>query len=123
MKQISLTLLLGSILVILFDTFASITSLHFQIDYTLFSAGSNFIYAYTGFYCAKYGSLLWSIVGAGVVGLVDSTIGWYISWLIGPGRPEIEMNSVEIFTTMIFVSLTAMPFGLIGGLFSRWLNR
>ena len=122
-KQIFITLLLGSLLVLSFDTLASLVSLHLQIDYGSFSFGSSFIYAYIGFYCAKYGNLLWSTLGAGVIGLIDSTFGWYISWMIGPGRPDFEMTSAEILTAVIFVSLTAMPFGLIGGLIHRWLNR
>ncbi len=123
MKQISLTLLFGSFLVVLIDALASLVSLHFQINYALFSIVSSFIYAYIGFYCAKYKGLLWSVIGAGIIGLVDSTLGWYVSSMISQSRFQIEMNSTEITTTIVFVLLTAMVFGLIGGLISRWLNR
>lgn len=123
MKQISLTILFGSFIVILFDIFASLFSFNFQINYVYFSIISFFIYAYIGFYCAKYENLLWAAVGGGVIGLVDSTFGWYVSSMIQNGRFQIDMISTEIIAGIIFVLLAAMFFGLIGGLISHWLNR
>ena len=123
MKQIALLLLLASFIVILFDIFASLFSFNFQINYAYFSIVSFFIYAYIGFYCAKYGNLLWAAVGGGIIGLVDSTFGWYMSSMIHRGQFLIEMTASEMIATMLFVFLTAMIFGLIGGLISRRLNR
>ncbi|HEX8246684.1 MAG TPA: hypothetical protein VF599_00750 [Pyrinomonadaceae bacterium] len=123
MKAVVSTILFGSFLVIIFDTLASLFSLHFQINYGWFGFGSLLIYIYVGFCCAKYGSLLWSAIGGGILGLVDSTIGWYISWIIGPGNPGVEISAPEIFATIIFVTATTIPFGFLGGLFNRWLRR
>ena len=123
MKRIILTILLSSLLVITFDTLASLASLHLQIDYSLFRFGSFFIYIYIGFYFAGYGSLLWSAVGAGIAALVDSTIGWYISWVIGPGNPGFDLTATDIFTAIISVILAAMCLGFLGGLFNRLLRR
>lgn len=123
MKHIFLTLILGSVLVIIFDTLASLISFHFQVSYGLFIIGSIFIYAYIGFYCARYGGLLWSAVGAAIIGAVDSTLGWYVAWAIGPGRTDNALNYTEILVTIIFIASMAIPVGLIGGLFYRLLNR
>ena len=61
--------------------------------------------------------------GGGIIGLVDSTFGWYISSMIQHGRFQIDLSLTEMIATMLFVFLTAMFFGLLGGLISRWLNR
>lgn len=113
----------GAFFVILIDALASLVTLHFQINYSLFSIVSFFIYGYMGFYCAKYGGLLWSAIGAGIIGLIDSTLGWYISSMIKPDHFQIQSNSTAIITTIVVVSFTAMLFGLIGGLINRWSSR
>ena len=53
------------------------------------------------------------------MGLVDSTLGWYISWTMGPGKPEIDMDATMIIATIIIVTLLAAFIGMIGGFFAR----
>jgi hypothetical protein len=124
MKRIILIALLGSLAIVLFDIFSSFASLNFNIPYSLFSVGSFLIYACVGFFGAKYGNLWKAALAAGIVGFTESTVGWYISWLIGPGRFEIEISqAVFVFTIIvivIFAVVTAALLGLIGGLLSRW---
>lgn len=120
MKQLISVVLSGALAVILFDTLASFISRKFQISYGLFSIGSFFIYICVGFFGAKYGDLMRAVIIAGIIGVIDSTIGWYISWIIGPGQTNIELTVVNIASIIIFVTITALLFGLVGALFSRW---
>ncbi len=122
MKKTALVVLIGAITVILFDTVASLASRNFQLNYGLFSVGSFLIYACVGFFGAKYGSLTLATVAAALIGLIDSTLGWYISWVIGPGRIEIETTSISILIAIIFVVITASLFGFIGGLLNHWVT-
>lgn len=122
MKRIIPIVLIGSLVVILFDILASFASINFQINYGIFSIGSCLIDAGAGFFAAKRNGLAWAVLAAGILGLVDSTLGWYISWIIGPGRPEVEIDLLTIFMTVVFVTITSSIFGLIGGLFGRLKN-
>ena len=121
MKQLILIVLIGALTVILFDTLASFVSRSFQIRYELFSIVSFLIYSCIGFFSGRHNSLTSSALAAGVVGLADSTLGWYISWIVGPGRIEGEMNSATISIMVVFVMVTASILGLLGGLMSRWV--
>ena len=58
-------------------------------------------------------------LASGITSLVDSTLGWYISWVIGPGRPVVEMDSTAIISTIFFVTLLGAILGFIGGLIGR----
>jgi hypothetical protein len=121
MKQLILVVLMGAFIVILFDTFASIASASFQLDYSLFSVGSFLIYAVIGYGGAKSGNLTMAVLAAAIVGLIDSTLGWYVSWIIGPGRSAIELDLIALGITIIFVIIIASLIGFLGGLLSRWL--
>lgn len=61
------------------------------------------------------------IVGA-VTGLVEATLGWAITWRIGPGRID-KANPVSI--VMVIVSMTAFGFGfaIVGALIFNGVAR
>lgn len=111
---------IGAFAAILFDILAAFASLNFNINYVWFSFGSFLIYTIVGFFGAKYNGVGIAILLAGFAGFIDSTLGWYISWIIGPGKSEIELNFLSIFITIILVTITASLFGLIGSWLSRW---
>jgi hypothetical protein len=48
------------------------------------------------------------IIGA-IAGFVESTLGWAITWRIGPGRIE-DANAVSV--AIVVLSMTAFGFGL-----------
>lgn len=123
MKSFLILLLISFLVILAFDTFASFTSKIFQTKYALFTIGSVVIYFCVGFFAAKYGNFGLAIIAAAIAGIFDSTLGWYISWLIGPGRIEGEINSTIIFSTIIFVIFMAVFFGLIGGATNYFINR
>jgi hypothetical protein len=76
------------------------------------------IYTTAGVVAKQNGSLInGSMSGAGVAG-IEATIGWWVSWMIGPGRlPDTfskEARSKAIFQTIVFVMLTGALFGILG---------
>lgn len=122
MNQFMLIVIIGSLVVILFDTLASFASRQYELNYGKFSIVSFSIYSLVGFFAVKSISLVQAIAATGIVGLVDSTIGWYISWIIGPGRPQIEMNLKNKFIAIVFITMLASLSGFIGGLVSLLIN-
>src|SRR5436190_23190330 len=77
---------LGSIAVIILDSAGSYASNKFGFRYTRLALGSFCIYGCVGAFAAHDGSVGMAAVAGGLVALVDATIGWAISWYIGPGR-------------------------------------
>ena len=121
MKHFFLIILIGAFAVLVFDTIGSLASRNFGFPYYWLTVGSFLIYAGVGLAASKYNGLMYAPLAAGIVGLIDSTLGWYISWVIGPGRPEIEMDLMQIFTAIIFVTVLASLFGFVGEFVSRWI--
>lgn len=108
---------------ITFDILASIASQTFQITYGLFIFGSMLIYFFVGFFGEKYGNFALAIIASALTGLIDSTLGWYISWIIGAGKIEGELDSTIILLTIGFAVLISSFFGSIGAVVSYFINR
>jgi hypothetical protein len=77
---------LGSIAVIILDAAGSYASNKFEFRYTKLALGSFCIYGCVGALAAHDGSVGVGAIAGGLVAMVDATIGWAISWYIGPGR-------------------------------------
>ncbi len=77
--------------VVLFDAVASFASKYLGVPYVAASLGSFLIYGITGYFAGRLASPAHAAMAGAIVGLSESTIGWYVSWMIGPGRPT---NSV-----------------------------
>ena len=106
---------------IIFDLIGSILSTALSFDYTWLAIGSLIIYATVGVLASKT-TFVFGPVAAGIVGLVDSTAGWYFSWLIGPGRVE-GITPPMIFATVAFVTVEAAFFGIVAAAVARALKR
>lgn len=126
-------IIFGSIAVLIFDVIASIASIVLNVPYASFSIGSILIYAVAGYLAARLKPLHFSAWVGGLIGLVDSTIGWAISWKIGPGKIDDFSDSAtisaiagaisEIVFTIIFAVIAAAICGLIGGLIAKLKNK
>ena len=58
-----------------------------------------------------------------VVGVVDSTLGWAISWWIGPGRTDV-VDEASVASTIVMVVAIYGVFGLAGAaLGRRWMRQ
>ncbi len=119
MKHLILIILIGAFAVVTFDTAGSLASRSFGFGYQWMAIGSFLIYAGVGFAASKYNGLMFAPLAGGITVLIDSTLGWYISWVISPGRPAMEMDSPAIISTVVFVTLLGAIVGFIGGLVGR----
>lgn len=118
MKEVIKIIVLGAIVVVTYDTVTALVSQSSNISYGLFSIGSFLIYLIFGFLVARKSRWFAGIVAGTVLGLVDSTLGWAISWNLGPGKPEFEMNAIFVAATIVSVVVLASIFGLMGGALS-----
>jgi hypothetical protein len=119
MKYFAGIVLLGSLTILIFDTSAAAVSNFFQVNYALFSVVSSVIYGMFGFLTARRLGLAYAPICGALLGLVDATLGWYISAVIGPGAPATTIGPLEIGVTIIIVMGEAAAVALIGGLLSR----
>src|SRR5687767_5139606 len=94
-------IVIGVLLVVVFDVAASLIAVSTGIPYFTFAIGSLLIYVLFGFLTGLYSKWFYGAAAGAVIGLVESTLGWAISWYIGPGKPEIEMNVLLIAGTII----------------------
>jgi hypothetical protein len=78
--------------------------------------GSFAIYSVVGFVAAATESVTSAAAAGAVVGLVESTFGWAISWWIGPGRPaDYPVTASRIVGTVVVVMILGALFGALGG--------
>jgi len=115
---------LGSAVVVLFDLLASIASRQFGFTYARASFGSYLIYLAIGFFAARSSPsnpIGMAALAAGVAGLVDASIGWAVSWAVGPGRlPDGgQLTARRWITTAVFVVGLAAAVGAVGGIAGR----
>jgi hypothetical protein len=75
----------GVVAVLLFDTAASFAAKGLGFPYAYASIGSVLIYSMVGYFSFRWSGLVRAIGAAILVELVDATLGWFISWQIGPG--------------------------------------
>ncbi|HEV8593572.1 MAG TPA: hypothetical protein VGQ55_15815 [Pyrinomonadaceae bacterium] len=118
MKSFLSVVLVGVVFVLLYDSIGALISRSTGFAYGWLAIGSLALYAVFGFLAGRKSGWAYGLAGGAFLGLIDSTIGWTISWMIGPGKPSTEMNAVMILVTVIFVTISAGVFGLIGGLTS-----
>jgi len=111
------TKILITVLVIVgFDTVASFLSSVFQFDYTRLMWLSFLIYVVVGYWGAHRQGFVYGMLLGTFAGLVDSTIGWFVSRMIGPFlRTDIPVLSpVVVAMVIIIVTASAFLFGSVG---------
>ena len=82
------------------------------------------IYVIAGVIASKNGSFIDGIISGAGVAFIEATIGWWLSWVIGPGRlPDTiskEARPKAIINAVITVTITGALFGSLGALVN-WL--
>src|SRR5947208_2681664 len=117
------TFLAGATIVVVFDTLGALASQQLGFRYSILSIGSYLIYLAITYRSGKQaGVFVATIAGAGI-GLIDSTLGWALSWSIGPGRPPQPMSGTEIVGAIVFVTLFGAALGLVGGAVGRTIGK
>jgi hypothetical protein len=117
-------LLIAAIAVLAVDTIGAIASIHLGFAYSSLSPISMFIYAAAGFAAGRLAGLRAAVSIGAAVALIEATLGWFISWQIGPGRPPEEYAGVgAVLIAIAVVTATGALFGLVGGSAARFVRR
>jgi hypothetical protein len=113
-------LVVGCAAVLAFDAVASLASVALGFPYWYAGIGSLIIYLLVGAAAVRHVSIRLSALTGALVGLVDATIGWAISWLLGPGRvPAGSLTRARFVVTAVLVSLLAGAVASIGASLNR----
>ena len=113
----------GVVSVLVLDTAASIASARLSFPYAYASAGSLLIYLAIGYVVFRTGGLAKAIGAALVVETVDATLGWFISWKIGPGAlPAEQSGTGAIVASIVFVLLFSVVCAVIGSGLARVIH-
>ena len=105
--------------IVLLDLAAAVASLRFGFDYERIAWVSYALYALAGFFAARCGGVVLGALGGALTSLVDATIGWGVSWVLGPGRPPGGWPGFGFVAYVAgVVVLYGTVLGLGGGLFS-----
>jgi hypothetical protein len=108
----------GAMCVVAYDALASALALSLGFPYVWAIVGSWLIYASVGFLVSKADRAASGFKTGAVVGLADSTLGWAVSWAIGPGYVP-GATWVAVVLTSLLVALTAGAVGALGALAQR----
>ncbi len=123
MSNFTLITLAGAIAVIAVSSLGALAARELGFDYSWLIPFSVAIYAVVGFAVSRYVRLIYAPVAGAVVGLIDTTIGWYISWIIGPGNPQVETDMLGIIFTVVMVVALDMIIATLGGIVARLIWR
>ena len=107
-------LLLSAAVLIAFDTVASVASASLQFPYTYVWPGSVLVYVGLSFEAARRFGFWRGVLLGALLGFVDGTAGWAVSWAIGPGRVPAEHFSVGIWALTLAM---VVGFGAVQGAF------
>ena len=84
--SLAILLLAVAAFVVIYDIAASLASRSLGFNYAHASIGSLIVYAGSGAIAAKVAAFEQALLVGAVAGITDATLGWWISWKIGPGR-------------------------------------
>lgn len=110
-------LLIGPIVVVGFDAVASVAAKTLEFDYGALWPVSVLLPATIAFLAARQTGSIKVGIGAGAtVALADATVGWAISWLIGPGAPDPgDRDALVVIATALLVIGAGVVEGAVGG--------
>lgn len=99
-----------------FDALASILSRISQFEYTRLMWVSFLIYVVVGYWGAYRHGFLYGILLGALAGVTDSTLGWFVSSMIGPFlQPPIpSLGPLLIAIAVIIVTVMAFACSSIG---------
>ena len=111
-------ILIFGIIAIVFDGIWSIVARAKGYTYSKGMWVSFLIYAIAGGVAMQNGDFNSGLIAGIGVAAIDATIGWWLSWVIGPGRlPETiskEARPTAIVKAIVMVILLGALFGMVG---------
>lgn len=109
--------------ILAFDTIASLVSLVTGWRYSLASIGSLAVYTGVGFLAGRRFGVKWAVGVTITVAAAESTVGWAISWAIGPGRqPSVLVHPGVALGIVLTVVLAGGLFGFFAGVLGVWVR-
>lgn len=113
--------LIGVTAILIYDIAASFAAASLGFPYYQALYGSWLIYAGIGYVAGRAtNSIRRAASATAIVGGAEATIGWWLSWMIGPGRPASGTPSFgAILQAVWLVVLVAACIGLVAGLIAR----
>ena len=109
--------LVAGLAIVAFDAVASIISRASGAPYTGFAYGSYLIQTAARFFGRRVGLTFWRATLLGTwVGFIEATIGWAVSWWIGPGRVEGGLATEMLIGIVLYVAIVATVLGAVGAL-------
>ena len=110
--------------ILIFDTLGALASNRLGFSYSSLAPGSFIIYAGAGFFGGWRAGWFGAVLAGAAAAFIESTIGWGISWALGPGRPPAGFTGVgSLLMTIVMVTVTGAIFGLGGGGVERLVRR
>jgi hypothetical protein len=117
-------LLLSAASIVFYDALAAIGSRTMGFPYALASVGSVVLYVVIGAVAARLRSRQFGFIAGATTGIVDASGGWWVSWLIGPGRPSSgSINLTQWLVTAAVVATVACLLAGISGVLATWGRR
>lgn len=116
----------GVVAVLAFDTVAALVSRATGLDYSYGAIGSWLLTGVAGYHAARgrRGDRLPAATAVGVViGIAQTTIGWALSWAIGPGRIGEPLTPGLWLGIAATVAAITTVVAAIGGLCAVWRER
>jgi hypothetical protein len=120
MSPANTILVAGAAGILALDMLASSAARWLRFPYKYSMVGSLAIYIAVGWYTALADPSASPAVAAMLVGLAESTLGWAISWKMGPGRPAtLRHIKSQIFVALVGGAAAAAAVGWAAGWAAR----
>ena len=120
--------LLGIAAVLVLDTVGSVASLRFRFQYARLAPISYGLWTVSGLLAAHSAgadtsrAAIFGALAGGLVALTEATVGWWISWRLGPGQPTpAHATTALIRRVVVLVAVRGAALGAIGGIVRSFL--
>ena len=114
--------LVGMGAVIVFDAIASLASLRIGFNYEYSAYGSMLLYGAFGYWAGRVRTIPFAAIVGALMGLVDASLGWAVSWILGPGRWESGTLSITAWALIALQVVVVAAFcGLLGGVLGKYV--
>ncbi len=111
-------------LLVLLEIIGALASRPLGFPYPTLGAVSILIYATVGLLGSLRAGFIPGVLGAGLAGLLDGSLGPLGAWLVGPGPLSLTIVEPRVFAYRIaVVTATALAAGVAGALAGAWVER
>jgi len=110
--------------VVVFDAIASLASLAIGFNYEYSAFGSLVLYGAFGYWASRVRTILFALIAGALMGLADASLGWAVSWILGPGRWGPGALTLPTWALIALqVTVVAALCALLGGVVGKYLPR